>query len=922
MNSWQLLVVFDIVQALYSVIRREDRMRVPKPINFTTGLAAITMAAAILAFASPAPAAEGPNLAPAEYKPLPVGTVINYDKRSYTVTRNEGFEIVVKEGKSGNWNKPYAVFGRQGFNSYTLRVISVWRDWAYDAFFDDKGKSALKSLWPLKVGKKAELEFGEIFNKADGGEGSTRPWNLSLEVQGTESLEIKGIQYPAYVVKVRAFSEKTGIWTIFPVQEYIETHWYNPDSGLVLKFNREWIRGGTPDPRDSYSLVSVSYPKGTTTHALKGAPISVEAQAAKATTLPPAPYKTPAVGTKVKYDDRIYRVTRTDGFQTTYRSVTGDKLSYLNAYALFGEYAESLHVSFPQKSVPYVIESDSRKKLETFWPLEKGKKITYTLVEEATGWSSPEEWNITLEVTGAEVLNIKGTDYAAYVIEEKGRSESGKVYVGRKWYDPKTGLIVKSERTWTKSFPVKTIWNQKIPHFAEGDEDNYTLVKARFPEGAVAVAAKQDKKAPPAVSAAEAVRLKQAAEKARKAEAAEKARARELARLEREAEKARDEAVRQARAQELALLEREAEEKRKAEAARKARTQELARLEREAEENRKAEAARQARAREIARLKREAEAASRAREAETGKATATEMARLKKEAEAVRRVHEAEIADLKREAETIRKARETRETEIARLKQVAEEAEKARLAEVARLKREAGEFQKAQARRNALEAEEDKARKAEIARLKKEAEETRKAQEARDVQIANLRKQLEEVLKAQKLAQAPKESKVAAGLAGIEFGNYHALVIGIDNYKNLPKLKTAINDARGVTKILKDEYGFKVTTLIDPDRLDIIDAFDELQETLTDKDNLLIYYAGHGWLNQDVDRGYWLPVDAKPKRRSRWISNVTITDTLKGLSAKHVMVVADSCYSGTLVRGADVGSRKRGSEYWKDMAKR
>ena len=111
-----------------------------------------------------------------------------------------------------------------------------------------------------------------------------------------------------------------------------------------------------------------------------------------------------------------------------------------------------------------------------------------------------------------------------------------------------------------------------------------------------------------------------------------------------------------------------------------------------------------------------------------------------------------------------------------------------------------------------------------------------------------------------------------------------------------------------------------MTLLIDPNRRDIIDAFDEYQEKLGPEDNLLIYYAGHGWLNEEVDRGYWLPVDAKPKRRSGWVSNATITDTLKGLNAKHVMLVADSCYSGTLVRSADVSTRKRGGDYWKNMA--
>jgi len=154
----------------------------------------------------------------------------------------------------------------------------------------------------------------------------------------------------------------------------------------------------------------------------------------------------------------------------------------------------------------------------------------------------------------------------------------------------------------------------------------------------------------------------------------------------------------------------------------------------------------------------------------------------------------------------------------------------------------------------------------------------------------------------------------------IDFGKYHALVIGINDYRYLPKLKMAVFDAKAVAKVLKADYGFKVTLLLDPDHGEIIDAFDEYREKLGPKDNLLIYYAGHGWLDEDSDRGYWLPVDAKPKRRSRWVSNATITDTLKALSAKHVMLVADSCFSGSLVRSAEMGTRKRTGDYWKKMA--
>lgn len=152
----------------------------------------------------------------------------------------------------------------------------------------------------------------------------------------------------------------------------------------------------------------------------------------------------------------------------------------------------------------------------------------------------------------------------------------------------------------------------------------------------------------------------------------------------------------------------------------------------------------------------------------------------------------------------------------------------------------------------------------------------------------------------------------------IDFGNYYALVIGIDNYQNLPDLKAAVRDARAVADVLKNDYGFDVTFLEDPTRGDILDELDELRESLGYRDNLLIYYAGHGWLDEDANRGYWLPADAKKNRRSRWLSNATLTDTLRSLQAKHVMVVADSCFSGTLTRATSIGLKS--GDYWRRMA--
>ncbi len=172
------------------------------------------------------------------------------------------------------------------------------------------------------------------------------------------------------------------------------------------------------------------------------------------------------------------------------------------------------------------------------------------------------------------------------------------------------------------------------------------------------------------------------------------------------------------------------------------------------------------------------------------------------------------------------------------------------------------------------------------------------------------------------IAKAPPPVKKKLELtvpANINFGDYHALIIGIDNYQKLPELKTAIADATAMARILKESYGFEVNLLINPNRNKIIDALDELRARLKFKDNLLIYYAGHGWLDDKADQGYWMPVDAAANRRSAWISNATITDSLKTIEAKHVMVVADSCYSGRLVRGVNIDLAT--PKYYQKMAR-
>lgn len=139
----------------------------------------------------------------------------------------------------------------------------------------------------------------------------------------------------------------------------------------------------------------------------------------------------------------------------------------------------------------------------------------------------------------------------------------------------------------------------------------------------------------------------------------------------------------------------------------------------------------------------------------------------------------------------------------------------------------------------------------------------------------------------------------------LDLGHFHALVIGNNRYSEFNKLQTAVKDAKAVSRILQNEYGFNVTRLTNATRYQIFDAISKLRNRLTAEDNLLIYYAGHGYLDEQTERGYWLPVDAEQDNYANWLSTSDITDMLNGMAATRVMVVADSCYSGTLSRSVN-----------------
>ena len=145
-----------------------------------------------------------------------------------------------------------------------------------------------------------------------------------------------------------------------------------------------------------------------------------------------------------------------------------------------------------------------------------------------------------------------------------------------------------------------------------------------------------------------------------------------------------------------------------------------------------------------------------------------------------------------------------------------------------------------------------------------------------------------------------------------DFGTYYALVIGNNNYdlqKGWDPLDTAVNDATEVANILQSKYGFDVRLELNANRDTMLTALEEMRKKLTSKDNLLVYYAGHGLVDPENNQGYWVPVDGSADSAVRWVSNASITDQIRAMTARNVMVIADSCYSGSLMRSGIVTLR-------------
>ena len=136
-------------------------------------------------------------------------------------------------------------------------------------------------------------------------------------------------------------------------------------------------------------------------------------------------------------------------------------------------------------------------------------------------------------------------------------------------------------------------------------------------------------------------------------------------------------------------------------------------------------------------------------------------------------------------------------------------------------------------------------------------------------------------------------------------GRNFLLIIAIDDYQSWPKLKNAVSDASSVKEVLIKKYRFVPDFIYelynsDASKEKLRNVLIKIKQDISENDNLVIFYAGHGDYNTDFNEGAWIPYDARLNNSADYLSNSTLLSYLKSLESRHIFLIADACFSGSL----------------------
>ncbi len=140
---------------------------------------------------------------------------------------------------------------------------------------------------------------------------------------------------------------------------------------------------------------------------------------------------------------------------------------------------------------------------------------------------------------------------------------------------------------------------------------------------------------------------------------------------------------------------------------------------------------------------------------------------------------------------------------------------------------------------------------------------------------------------------------IAAGTAAVAAEGRHALVVGVNDYQNVPKLQKAVGDARAMKTAL-ERAGFTVDLVLNPDRRGFNLAISNFSRKLRAGDVALFHFSGHG-VALDGEN-YLLPTDVpapgdgdKELLKLEAMPLTGVLERIRDAGARTEILIIDAC---------------------------
>ena len=147
------------------------------------------------------------------------------------------------------------------------------------------------------------------------------------------------------------------------------------------------------------------------------------------------------------------------------------------------------------------------------------------------------------------------------------------------------------------------------------------------------------------------------------------------------------------------------------------------------------------------------------------------------------------------------------------------------------------------------------------------------------------------------------------------FNNSYALLIGIGKYRHLERLESPAQDVRKMEAFLAAQ-GFNEIVTVEDETV-TLETLRFPQQYFTAKiqadDRFLFYYSGHGMsvIEGGRERGYLPLVHEQVSGHAHSIAMDSLVSWMRGLQARHLLVIIDSCFSGLAIEGPDIEGAAR-----------